>query len=64
MPGIARKLLIFAAVDGLFVQSAHQQRGNHGTRIEYGTNRITAASERDDVLESSLLEAHGVVGGS
>ncbi|KAI5367807.1 Putative SAC domain, inositol phosphatase, hSac2 domain-containing protein [Septoria linicola] len=59
MSGLARKLLICAAVDGLFIQSAHQQRG---TRIEYGNNRITAVSEKDDVFEGSLLEAHGVVG--
>ncbi|KAM3423040.1 hypothetical protein BST61_g509 [Cercospora zeina] len=62
MPGLARKLLIFAAVDGLIVHSAGQ-RGGRGTRIEYGTNTITAVSEKDHQPErSGLLEAHGLVG--
>lgn len=62
MPGLARKLLIFAAVDGLIIQSAGQ-RGSGGTRIEYGTNNITAASEKDRGPEGGgSLEAHGLVG--
>ncbi|PPJ49710.1 hypothetical protein CBER1_02894 [Cercospora berteroae] len=62
MPGLARKLLIFAAVDGLIIQSAGQ-RGSGGTRIAYGTNNITAASEKDREPEGGgSLEAHGLVG--
>ncbi|KAF2216520.1 hypothetical protein CERZMDRAFT_109393 [Cercospora zeae-maydis SCOH1-5] len=61
MPGLARQLLIFAAVDGLIVQSAGH-RGGGATRIEYGTNNITAVSEKDRQPEGSdLLEAHGLI---
>lgn len=65
MPGLTRKLLIFAAVDGLFIQAAGQRAGddrNAGVRIEYGSNKITAASEQNETLEGTSLEAHGIVG--
>jgi hypothetical protein len=64
MPGLAKKLLIFAAVDGLFLQPV----GNKGTepsskgfRIDYGTNRVTSAAKQDEGDESPL-EVHGIVG--
>lgn len=65
MPGLARKLLIFSCVDGLFIQAAGQRAGddrNTGVRIEYGSNKITAAREQNETLEGSPLEAHGIVG--
>ncbi|OJD28324.1 hypothetical protein ACJ73_00273 [Blastomyces percursus] len=67
MPGLARKLLIFAAVDGLILQSyPSTQRGassNPSTalQIEYQTRRIyspPSASSTDD----ACLESHGVIG--
>lgn len=68
MPGLARKLLVFAAVDGLFVQAAGQRVAedrNTGVRIAYGgSNTITTAREQNETLEGASLEAHGIVGAS
>ncbi|KAH7356921.1 SacI homology domain-containing protein [Rhexocercosporidium sp. MPI-PUGE-AT-0058] len=60
MPGLARKLLIFAAVDGLIVQ----QRGGPATKIAYEDNCITQVSKDGSQAESSgtTFEAFGLVG--
>ena len=45
MPGILRKFLIFAAVDGLILQPqhthSHRQKSAAALRIEYGSSNIT-----------------------
>ncbi|KAK5987537.1 Sac domain-containing inositol phosphatase 2 [Cladobotryum mycophilum] len=67
MPGIARKVLIFAAVDGLLVQplSSKGQKPFQPVRIKYGTGLISPAT-RDQVPSStetdSWFEALGVIG--
>ncbi|OJD14049.1 hypothetical protein AJ78_05575 [Emergomyces pasteurianus Ep9510] len=67
MPGLARKLLIFAAVDGLILQpyttSQRKVTSNPSSalQIEYKTRRIyspPSASTTNDVC----LESHGVIG--
>ena len=63
MPGLVRKLVIFAAVDGLILQPAHQhQRSHHHSlHIAYETDSITRAKRqvsKDDVF----IESHGIVG--
>lgn len=66
MPGLARKLLIFAAVDGLFLQPIGQRASSTdagGIRLEYGSNKITTVTKQDDGTDSGL-EVHGIVGRS
>ncbi|KXT05936.1 hypothetical protein AC578_298 [Pseudocercospora eumusae] len=65
MSGLAKKLFIFAAVDGLLLQPTGQRLSTTdqsiGVKIEYGTNKITAANEKAD-HDGSGLESHGIVG--
>ncbi|UKZ87711.1 uncharacterized protein TrAFT101_003483 [Trichoderma asperellum] len=67
MPGLARKVLIFAAVDGLIIQplSSKGQKPFQPARIKYGDASISSAA-RDQVPDSaksdSWFEALGVVG--
>ncbi|GFP52693.1 phosphatidylinositide phosphatase SAC2 [Trichoderma asperellum] len=67
MPGLARKVLIFAAVDGLIIQplSSKGQKPFQSARIKYGDASISSAA-RDQVPDSaksdSWFEALGVVG--
>ncbi|KAI0389852.1 Syja_N domain-containing protein [Xylariaceae sp. FL0594] len=75
MPGLARKLLIFAAVDGLIIQplstkgggARGQQRSATPVKVKYGDATVTTVP-RDQVatLESNApktsFEAFGVIG--
>lgn len=68
MPSLARKVLIAAAVDGLFIQplsSKKDQRPASPVKIRYEDATISIAS-RDTVLDlsqqNSSFEAFGVVG--
>ena len=72
MPGLLRKLVIVAAVDGLILHGngASGLRPNHGNnneassiRIDYKTNKITALPVSSESLEGQdVLEAYGLVG--
>ncbi|OHW93781.1 sacI homology domain protein [Colletotrichum incanum] len=67
MPGIARKIVICAAVDGLIIQPfvTKGQRPAQPVRIKYGDASITPASREQipDVSQpSSSFEAFGVIG--
>lgn len=68
MPGLVRKILIFAAVDGLVLQPLAQrgQRSVPATKISYKNNQITpvlnVGGDRDESGKS--FEAFGVVGES
>lgn len=76
MPGLLRKLLIVAAVDGLVLHAhgsngARQGNGSSGNdtssiRIDYKTNKVTAlppSSSGTESLDSlDRLEAYGLVG--
>lgn len=63
MPGLVRKLLIFAAVDGVLLQPVNQRGSeNAGIHIAYGAaNKITSTPTRREGTENSL-EAHGIIG--
>lgn len=67
MPGIARKIILFAAIDGLIIQplSSRGQKPFQPVRIKYGDAAISTAS-RDDVPDTSnhesSFEAFGVIG--
>lgn len=67
MPGLARKVLVFAAVDGLILQplSSKGQKPIPPARVKYGDASVSAAA-RDQVPDStksdSWFEALGVIG--
>ncbi|KAK0354039.1 hypothetical protein LTR59_005068 [Friedmanniomyces endolithicus] len=64
MPALAKKLLICAAADGLFLHpiSTHESNGK-STCISYGDTAIGSAERNDDNgLHAKSIEAHGVVG--
>ncbi|KAG5973268.1 hypothetical protein E4U55_000618 [Claviceps digitariae] len=67
MPGIARKVLIYAAIDGLILQplSTKGQRPFQSVKIRYGDSSISALP-RDQILEKPdpdlSFEVYGVIG--
>ena len=67
MPGIARKVLICAALEGLIIQplSTKGQRPFQPIRVRYGDSAVSAVP-RDQVPdapnEGSFFEAFGVIG--
>lgn len=66
MPGLARKLLIFAAVDGLILQPVERgYRPAPTTKIAYKDNGITQVGKNEAESEKpgSSFEAFGIVGG-
>ncbi|KAI1303433.1 SacI homology domain-containing protein [Xylaria venustula] len=70
MPGLARKLLIFAAVDGLIIQplATKGQARNPGApvKIKYGDATVTSlprdATASDSAPPSPSFEAFGIIG--
>lgn len=68
MPGLVRKLLIIAAVDGLVLQPYGTRNNGSGgfspLRIEYKTRKIQSLPLGSDSYSKSdeRLEAHGIVG--
>lgn len=66
MPGLIRKLLIFAAVDGLILQPMAQkgQRPAPSTKIAYKDSHIGSVLNEGQYVEGSAkgFEAFGVVG--
>jgi hypothetical protein len=70
MPGLVRKLVIFAAVDGLILQpngNGHRNGSNTQSpiQIEYSTRKIStlpATPTEQPEKKSVSLEAHGIVG--
>lgn len=67
MPSIVRKLLIFAAVDGLILQPApprnHPPATQQAIKVDYKGNVVPLLKDRRhaDTAPSSL-ETHGIVG--
>jgi len=67
MPGLARKAIICAAVDGLLIQplSAKGQRPSPPALIKYGGASVAPASRdttADLAKSNSSFEAFGIVG--
>jgi hypothetical protein len=73
MPGLARKLLIFAAVDGLILQPVqprnHRQTTEQAIKIGYQTEddaghaiQPLLQNRRADDFAKDALEAHGIIG--
>lgn len=68
MPGLVRKLLIFAAVDGLVLQPApprnHKPATDQAIKLDYKSSRIAPLlkDRREEDTAPSTLEVHGIVG--
>jgi hypothetical protein len=66
MPGLARKLLIFAAVDGLVLQPLAQrnQPTPPAVQIAYDTHSISTlrVSHNNERLQEKSFESHGIIG--
>ena len=66
MPGLVRKLVVFAAVDGLILQPSTQrnQKATPGLQVKYNTHEIAAASPASQARDesSASFDAHGIVG--
>ena len=67
MPGIARKIIICAAVDGLIIQplSSKGQRPLQPVRVKYGDASISSATREqvpDTSASDSSFEAFGIIG--
>ena len=68
MPGLVKKLLICAAVDGLILQPTGVQRNSNvglsALRIEYRTRRIYALPQISNLQDRNepCLESYGVIG--
>ena len=69
MPGLLRKLVIFAAVDGLILQPPLANLRNYGNNdssllIDYKTGRVSSlpASASELSERDSGLESYGLVG--
>ncbi|OJD30859.1 uncharacterized protein BKCO1_5500035 [Diplodia corticola] len=67
MPGLVRKLLIFAAVDGLILQPApprnHPPATQQAIKIDYkGHIQPLLKDRREEDTTPQALEAHGIVG--
>lgn len=68
MPGTVRRVLIFAAVDGLILQPApprnHKPTTEQAIKVEYRTNAISPLlkDRRDADTAPTTFDAHGIVG--
>jgi hypothetical protein len=61
MPAIVKKLLVFAAVDGLLLSPHRPQKPIAPVLVNYGTKDIVSASSVD-VKGLASFEIHGVAG--
>jgi hypothetical protein len=68
MPSLVRKLLIFAAVDGIILQPAppknHKPATEQAIKIAYKGNQISPLLQdrREEDTASETLEVHGIIG--
>lgn len=66
MPGVIRKLLVFAAVDGLILQPVAQrnQRTEAAVKIDYNTHSVVPQLQDPSAEHSAPVsfESHGIIG--
>lgn len=64
MPGLIRRIFVFAAVDGLLLQSAPSSEPPVALRIEYKSQKLTSVPSisAEDYSEKPHLESHGIIG--
>jgi len=64
MSGLARRLVIFATIEGLVLQAQGHSEHYKSLLIDYRSQNITAKSTQHDDHDSVRLEAHGLIGKS
>ena len=64
MPGLVRKLVIFATIDGLILQAHGPVEHHHSLRVDYRTRSITPwkGSHAELHKQPQKLETHGIIG--
>ena len=64
MPGLIRRIFVFAAVDGLLLQSPPSSEPPVALRIEYKSQKLTsvASISAEDSSKTPHLESHGIIG--
>jgi hypothetical protein len=63
MPAIARRLLIWAAVDGLVLQAQGSAEHQKTIQVDYTHRQIKELSTTEDKSKKATpLEAHGIIG--
>lgn len=68
MPGIVRRMLVLAAIDGLILQPVSPRNQKPATeqaiKVSYKTNAVHSLhhDRREDARPPLSVEAHGVVG--
>ena len=66
MPGLARKLLIIAAVDGLILQPYHNNTRSSANlvQVDYKTHHIHSPARVSNYQykNDACLESHGLIG--
>lgn len=61
MPGLYKKLVVIAAVEGLILQP-HGQRNQLNLQIKYKTHEISSLGSSIHPGSSASTEVHGIVG--
>ena len=64
MPGFIRRVLIFAAADGVVLQSAGSLESPVAVRIDYKSQKLTSTLSitAEDSSKEPYLESHGIIG--
>lgn len=64
MPGLIRRIFIFAAVDGLIIQSHGSLGSSVALRIDYKSQKLTSVPpiSGEDLSKKPHLESHGIIG--
>jgi hypothetical protein len=64
MPGLIRRIFIFAAVDGLVLQSPGSLETPAVLRIDYKSQKLTSAppTSAEEYSKKPYLESHGIIG--
>ena len=61
MPGLARKVLVIAAVEGLILQPLHH-KGQRPVKLEYQSGKLSVVDHPTSDDKALALECHGIVG--
>lgn len=63
MPGLVRKLVVFAAVDGLVLQAHGAVEHHNALKIDYKLRQVNALGAGENVHKTGTkLEVHGIIG--
>ena len=65
MPGLIRKLIVFATIDGLVIQPSGHGDQSAALRIDYKSHRPVSwgPSPLEIYRKNTPLETHGIIGG-